>query len=164
MAKLDGLGHVAINCYDLMKMRDFWTRVMGLEIADEDLEQRGMCFLTTDKSYPDFEHHEFVLAKGRDVPPEAVWVNQISFRVKNVEDLKWFHHRVRQEPDVRVERQVSHGNALAFYFFDPEDNRIEVYYPTGFDVHSPYSEPIDLQDSTEGLLAFAKSAEIKQKA
>ena len=95
MAKLDGLGHVAIHCFDIMKMRDFWTRVTGLEIADEDLEGRGMCFLTTDNSYPDFEHHEFVLAKGRDVPGGA-WVNQISFRVKNVDDLKWFHNRLLQ--------------------------------------------------------------------
>ena len=158
MAKLDGLGHVAIHCFDIMKMRDFWTRVMGLEIADEDLEGRGMCFLTTDNSYPDFEHHEFVLAKGRDVPGGA-WVNQISFRVKNVDDLKWFHNRLLQEEGVRIERQVSHGNALAFYYFDPEDNRIEVYYPTGFDVHSPHSEPIDLRDSAEDLLAFAKAAE-----
>lgn len=159
MAKLDGLGHMAIHCYDLMKMRDFWTRVMGLEIADEDLEQRGMCFLTTDKSYPRYEHHEFVLAKGRDVPREGIWLNQVSFRVKNVDDLKWFYDRVKQEDGIQIERQVSHGNALAFYFLDPEDNRIEVYYPTGFDVHSPYSEPIDLSATNEDLLALAKSAE-----
>ena len=159
MAKLNGLGHVAIHCYDLMKMRDFWTGVMGLEIADEDLEKLGICFLTTDNSYPLYEHHEFVLVKGRDVSREGVLVNQISFRVKSVDDLRWFHNRLKQKPDITIERQVSHGNALAFYFFDPEGNRIEVYYPTGFDVHSPHSQPIDLQDSPEKLLAFAKSAE-----
>ncbi len=159
MAQLDGLGHMAIHCFDLMKMRDFWTRVMGLHIADEDLEGLGICFLTTDPSYPLFEHHEFVLVKGRDVPQEGVLVNQISFRVKNVDDLRWFYDHLRQRDDVRIDRQVSHGNALAFYFFDPEGNRIEVYYPTGFDVHSPHRQAVDLHDSTEDLLAFAKSAE-----
>ncbi len=159
MPKLDGLGHVTIHCYDLMKMREFWTRVMGLEIADEDLEGMGICFLTANTSYPQYEHHEFVLVKGRNVPPEGVLVNQISFRVKSVDDLRWFYNRLQREDNVRIERQVSHGNALAFYFYDPEGNRIEVYYTTGFDVHSPHSEPIDLQDSTEELLAFAKSAE-----
>ena len=159
MAKLDGLGHVAIHCHDLMKMRTFWTGVMGLEVADEDLEKIGICFLTTDNSYPKYEHHEFVLVKGRDVPREGVLVNQISFRVKDVDDLRWFHNRLQQEPDITIERQVSHGNAIAFYFFDPEGNRVEVYYPTGFDVHSPHSQPIDLQEPTEKLLAFAKFAE-----
>lgn len=159
MPKLDGLGHVAIHCFDLMRMRDFWTRVMGLEIADEELEGRGICFLTSDKSYPLYEHHEFVLVQGRNVPRDGVWVNQISFRVKSVDDLRWFYHRLHQEASVRIERQVSHGNALAFYFLDPEGNRIEVYYPTGFDVHSPHSESMDLRDSNEELLALAKAAE-----
>ena len=158
MAKLE-MGHMGLHCFDLMKMRDFWTRVMGLEIADEELENRGICFLTGEKTYPRYEHHEFVLVKGRDVASSGKLLQQIAFRVKSVDDLKWFYNRVQQEPDVRMGRQTSHGNAIAFYFYDPEDNWIEVYYPTGFDVHSPHSEPIDLRNSTEELLAFAKAAE-----
>jgi len=158
MAKLE-MGHVGIHCFDLMKMRDFWTRVMGLEIADELLDDRGVCFLTSEKTYPRHEHHEFVLAGGRDVASGGKLVQQIAFRVKSVDDLKWFYDRVSQEENLRVDRQVSHGNAIAFYFYDPEDNWIEIYYPTGFDVHSPHSESIDLRDSTEVLLAFAKAAE-----
>ena len=30
MAEIAGLGHVGIYVNDLMKERDFWTRVMGL--------------------------------------------------------------------------------------------------------------------------------------
>jgi len=30
-----------------MVQRDFWSRVMGLRIAAEDLEGRGMVFLTS---------------------------------------------------------------------------------------------------------------------
>jgi len=100
-----------------------------------------------------------VLVQGRTVPRDGVWVNQFAFRVKSVDDLRWFYHQLHQEADVRIERQVSHGNALAFYFLDPEGNRIEVYYPTGFDVHSPHREPMDLRDSNEELLALAKAAE-----
>ena len=57
-----GLGHVGIYTDDLMKQRDFYTRVIGLSIADEDLDGRGMCFMSAD---PVSEHHEFVLMKGR---------------------------------------------------------------------------------------------------
>ena len=158
MARVE-MGHMGIHCFDLMKMRDFWTRVMGLEIADEDLENRGVCFLTAEKTYPRHEHHEFVLAKGRNVPTGGVFLNQIAFRVKSVDDLREFYDRLIKDGTVHIDRQVSHGNALAFYFKDPEDNIIEVYFPTGYDVHSPHSEPIDLQDSNEALLAFAKAAE-----
>ena len=47
MAQTAGLGHVGIYAHDLMKMRDFYTRVIGLQVADEDLEGRGMCFLSS---------------------------------------------------------------------------------------------------------------------
>ena len=41
MPRIDSLGHVGIYAEDLMKMRDFYTRVLGLTISDEDLEERG---------------------------------------------------------------------------------------------------------------------------
>ena len=121
MSEIEGLGHVGIYVEDLMKMRDFWTRVMGLQIADEDLEGLGMVFLS---SYPEEEHHEFVLMKGRDVVQGAKLVQQISFKVPSVDDLKEFHSRLKAE-HVAIDRIVSHGNALGMYFFDPEGNRIE---------------------------------------
>ena len=42
------------------------------------------------------------------------------------------------------------------YFFDPEGNRIEVYYKTGVPVPQPHGDPIDLARSDEELLADAK--------
>ena len=47
MAQIEGLGHVRIYVHDLMVQRGFWSRVMGLRIADEDLEGRGMVFLSS---------------------------------------------------------------------------------------------------------------------
>ena len=44
MPQITGLGHVGLYCEDLGKMRDFYARVLGLTISDEDLE-RGICFL-----------------------------------------------------------------------------------------------------------------------
>ena len=49
---ITGLGHVGIICDDFMKMRDFYTRVIGLTITDEDPE-RGSCFLS---AAPAHEH------------------------------------------------------------------------------------------------------------
>ncbi|MEE8442981.1 MAG: VOC family protein [Dehalococcoidia bacterium] len=156
MPELDGLGHVAIHCEDLMKMRDFYTRVMGLKIADEDLEGSGMCFLSTD---PGSEHHEFVLAPGRNVPRDGVLVNQISWKVKTLDALRDFYNLLEKEPNARIQRSVSHGNALSFYVFDPEDNRLELYYKTGYKVRQPHRDLIDLNRSNEELLADAKALE-----
>ena len=154
MPQIEGLGHVGVYAKDLMNMRDFYTRIVGLKIADEDLEGRGMVFLS---SNPEYEHHEFVLMKGRNAPEDARLIQQISFKVPSIDDLRDFYHLLRAEK-VKIDRIVSHGNAFGMYFFDPEGNRIELYYKTGFPVPQPHGEPIDLEASNEELLEIARAA------
>ena len=154
MPKVSGLGNVGIYVDDLMKQRDFYSRVLGLEIADEDLEQRGMVFLS---AHPEEEHHEFVLMKGRSAPADVKVIQQLSFKVDTLAELKEFH-RVFKEEGVEIQRTVSHGNAFGMYALDPEGNTIEVYYKTGFPVPQPHGEPVDLESSEEELLKIARSA------
>ena len=147
-----GLGHVGIYADDLMKQRDFYTRVIGLNIADEDLDGRGMCFMSAD---PVSEHHEFVLMKGRVSSVDTNTIQQISFKVPTIQDLRDYHKRLLDE-DIKVERIVSHGNAFGMYFFDPEGNRVELYYKTGFPVPQPHGDLIDLTRSDEELIGDAR--------
>ena len=140
MPQIAGLGHVGIYAEDLMRMRDFYSRVMGLEIADEDLEQRGMVFMSSD---PVSEHHEFVLMKGRVTRDDAKVIQQISFKVHSIQDMREYRQRLLDD-NITIERIVSHGNAFGMYFFDPEGNRIELYYKAGFPVPQPHGEPVDL--------------------
>ena len=72
MASIDGLRHVGIYTEDLLKQRDSYTRVIGLQIADDDLD-RGMVPLSSD---PDFVHHELVLMKGRGAAEETKLVHR----------------------------------------------------------------------------------------
>ena len=154
MPKVSGLGHVGIFVNDLMKQRDFYSRVMGLEIADEDLEERGMVFLS---AHPDEEHHEFVIMKGRSGPADAQVIQQISFKVDTLSELKDFYTTFRGE-GVNIQRTVSHGNAFGMYADDPEGNTIEIYYKTGFPVPQPHGDPVDLDMSEEELLDIARAA------
>lgn len=152
MPQITGLGHVGIYVDDLMKQRDFYTRVLGLRIADEDLEQRGMVFLSAD---PVAEHHEFVLMKGRVTSDDARVIQQLSFKVGSIDDMRAFKARIEAE-NLHIERIVSHGNAFGMYFLDPEGNRLEVYYKTGFPVPQPHGDPLDLEQTDAALLADAK--------
>ena len=154
MPKVSGLGHVGIFVHDLMKQRDFYSRVMGLEIADEDIEGRGMVFLS---AHPDEEHHEFVIMKGRTGDSDAQVIQQLSFKVDTLAELKDFHSVFKDE-GVEIQRTVSHGNAFGMYASDPEGNTIEVYYKTGFPVPQPHGDPVDLDDSEEELMEIARSA------
>ncbi len=154
MPKVSGLGHVGIYVNDLMHLRDFYSRVMGLQITDEDLEERRMVFLSAN---PDVEHHEFVLMEGRDAPTDAKVVQQISFTVDTLAGLKDFYNTFRSE-GVNIQRIVSHGNAFGIYADDPEGNTLEVYYKTGFDVPQPHGDHIEMEMSDEELLDIARAA------
>jgi len=148
-----GLGHVGIYTHDLFKMRVFYSRIMGLEITNEETEERGIVFMS---SCPEEEHHEFVLMKGRDVPEGSKMVQQISFYVDSLSDLKQFYS-VFKEESIQIEWAVSHGNAFGMYALDPEGNTIEVYYRTGFPVPQPCADPVNLEDSEETLIGQARS-------
>jgi catechol 2,3-dioxygenase-like lactoylglutathione lyase family enzyme len=154
MPTITGLGHVGLYCNDLGKMRDFYSRVLGLTISDED-RQRGICFLSAD---PDAEHHELALAQAKEPGQKTHNVQQVSFKVKSLDDVRTFYHRV-QDAGMRIDRTVTHGIACSVYFYDPEDNRIELYYTTPYNVRQPLGEPIDLDRPDDELLAFAKSLE-----
>src|SRR6478735_6923669 len=129
------LGHVGIYAQDLPNMRDFYTRVIGLHIADET---SSAVFMSSD---PDREHHEFVLFAGG--PEQKTCVQQISFSCESLEDVVQYYHRFKDN-QVRFRSVTSHGNAVGLYFFDPEDNVCEVYWTTPWKAHQPYGVAVDL--------------------
>ena len=157
MAQITGLGHVGLYCHDLGKMRDFYSRVLGLTISDEDL-QRGICFLSAD---PEAEHHELALVQTKNRAQKSQYVQQVSFKVKSLDYVRAFYHRL-QDTGMKIDRTVTHGIACSVYFYDPEDNRVELYYTTPYKVRQPLGEPIDLDRPDEELMAFAQSLEEKK--
>jgi len=142
-AKVTGLGHVGLYVRDMPKMLDFYTRVLGMTITDRGGDR--IVFLS---AQPDREHHELALAQSADQKTEA---GQVSFRVDSLGDLKNLYRDVKGY-GCRFERVVSHGIAFGAYFRDPEDNVVEIYWPTGIDYPQPFGQPIDLEASDEDLL------------
>ncbi len=107
---------------------------------------------------PKSEHHELALARTRGDAQSTQNVQQISFIVKSMDDLKDFNQRIRAS-GLRIDRKVTHGISCSIYFFDPAESRVELYYKTGYDVNQPFREPIDLENPTENIPEFSKSFE-----
>jgi catechol 2,3-dioxygenase-like lactoylglutathione lyase family enzyme len=137
MAKVTGLGHFGIFVQDMPKMVDFYTNILGMTLTDRGVND-AIVFLS---AHPETEHHEIALAKSQEQKTDA---GQISFRVASLGDLKVLHGRIKNY-GCKFERIVNHGNAFGCYFRDPEENIVEVYWPTGIDYPQPFGEPIDLE-------------------
>ena len=142
--------HLGIHVTDLPRMEDFYTRVLGLLVMDKGQLAGGntLCFLSHD---PD-QHHQIVLVTGRPPGVEYNVVNQISFKLPTLADLKAMHARARAE-GIEQFRIVTHGNAWSVYFPDPEGNRIEVFVDTPWHTPQPLAEPFDLEAPVERILA-----------
>ena len=156
MSEISGLGHVGIYCQDWERMREFYSGFLGLTIADEDRE-RGICFLS---ATPETEHHEVVLVRARE-KAQKTNAQQVSFKVKSMDAVRDFYHRLKKD-GMKIDRTVTHGNACSVYFYDPEGNRLELYFTTPYKVRQPFGEAIDWERSNEELLDFAQSFEEKK--
>ena len=146
-----GLGHTGLWVTDLAVMRDFYERVVGLTVTDED-EKQGIVFFS---AQPEVEHHEFVLQRGRTAAPGSKLPHQVSWRVDSVETLQMYHHRFKAE-GIPVQQEVTHGNAYGIYFFDPEGNRCEVYLRIDRDVRQPFRKSLNLEQPVEDVHAEAE--------
>ena len=76
---------------------------------------------------------------------------QLSWHCKSLEDVIALHYRLK-EHGVRLDMEVSHGNAIGIYFYDPEGNRIEVYWRTGLKAKQPCLVGVDLEAPIEEIM------------
>ena len=152
MPTVTGLGHVGLYVSDFERSLDFYTRVIGLQPSDVDWERR-FAFLSTQ---PDEEHHEVFLMDAPDkVAPDGV--QQVSFRCASLDDVLGFK-RVFAAEKVRIDQEVTHGNAVSIYFFDPDGYRLEVYWKAPREVHPPFLTPIDLTANEDGIMRQVDAA------
>lgn len=137
--------HMGIYVTDSAKMEDFYTRVLGFSVTDRArIRGTDVVFLSRN---PD-EHHQIVLVPGRN-PAHASTINQISFRVVSLPELRRILARLVSEPVASL-NPTNHGGSWSVYFADPEDNRIELFVQTPWYV-PPVSIPLDLGLSDEEI-------------
>ncbi len=63
---------------------------------------------------------------------------------------------------MKIDRTVTHGVACSVNFYGPEDNRVELYYTTPYEVRQLLGEHTHLDEPDAKLLAFAQSFEEKK--
>lgn len=149
-----GVGHVGLAARDPLGLAGFYREVMGMTLAysraaDQASPFGAMAFLS---GRPDEEEHELVFVErptgGR---------GHTAFRVASLDDLRDWYRHVRA-CGVAVTLSVVQGPSVAFYFADPEENRVEIYWATGLRFPAHFPEPVDLEAPTAELLAVVERA------
>jgi catechol 2,3-dioxygenase-like lactoylglutathione lyase family enzyme len=146
------LSHVGVSCFDLARMEDFYTRVLGMTVTDRGDVAGGMArlvFLTTDPT----EHHQLVLASGRtegtvlDGPvlggSFGATIFQLTFRLDDLATLRRLQQRLVAEGNTNFV-PLNHGNSWSIYTRDPEGNALELVVDSPWYVSQPRGEFLDL--------------------
>lgn len=145
--------HLGLHVHDIDRMTAFYTEFMGLFVTDRgslDMVpgQPRIVFLSRDPN----EHHQLALVEGReDGGGSARVVNQISFQLDSLDDLKAMAAAVEEEK-IEPCMPITHGNEWSLYFPDPEGNSIECFAHTPWYVPQPVVEPLDLSASNDEIL------------
>jgi catechol 2,3-dioxygenase len=149
------LAHVGIYAHDKPLLEHFYTTVLGLVITDSGTARSGMelTFLSGSAG----NHHQLVLVNGRPDTAGFNPINQISFMLDSLADLRTVHRRALDNgaTDMRV---ISHGNAWSCYFKDPEGNTVEAYLDTPFHVPQPHGMPLDLTKTDAEIIRETEAA------
>jgi catechol 2,3-dioxygenase len=134
------LTHMGLYVTDAELMVNFYTTMMGLIVVDQGTFQgRELAFLSRSAD----EHHQIVMVKGRTAGPEVKILGQISFRVDDLDSLRFFYNHA-ESLGVRALEGRNHGNSWSIYFFDPEGNFVEMYVPTPWYVSQPWRVALDM--------------------
>jgi catechol-2,3-dioxygenase len=130
-------------------MVSFYTGLIGFVVTDSgEFLGRQLTFLSRRAD----EHHQMVLVTGRRAEGDIQLLSQISFRVADLDALKYFHQRALELGATAMEGR-NHGNSWSIYFQDPENNRLEIYTPTPWYVSQPWRVALDLSESNETIEA-----------
>jgi catechol-2,3-dioxygenase len=143
------LRHMGMFVWDIDKMSQFYQEVLGFLVTDKGfVRDHHVVFLSRDPK----SHHQLVMETGR--PPGSgpgYGLQQISFQVTALKDLRVMHDLVSARDDVSLIQTVDHGNSWSLYFRDPEVNRVEIYLDTPWHVEQPYLDQLDLSLSDEAI-------------
>jgi len=141
--------HAGVFVTDLDRAERFYTDVLGFIASDRGVASTGhrLVFLTQDPQM----HHQLVIFSGNPGNLPFNTVNQLSFPLKSLEDLRTCFQFLTQGGHGPLD-QVDHGNAWSVYFRDPDANPVELYVDTPFYTPQPCKEPLDLKQSPAEIL------------
>src|SRR5207244_10575088 len=115
------LRQVRLLVHGVPKIIGFYTKVLGFVVSD-GAEDGRITFLSRNPA----DHHQVVLVRGRATDTEVPMVQQVSFNVGTLANVRKSFRKVRDAGCEGI-RPTCHGNAWSVYFQDPEGNQIEMF-------------------------------------
>jgi catechol 2,3-dioxygenase len=153
--------HMGLSVKDIVKMEDFYTRVLGFTVTDRGTAG-GMKLVFLSRN--PLDHHQIVLASGRpaqlpantDNPQFGPSINQISFKMGSLGDLRSLLPDLEREGGGNL-FPANHGVAWSIYAHDPEGNNLEFFVDTEWYITQPFLIPLDFTKTDDEIFELTKT-------
>ena len=146
--------HAVVYVQDMQAMLDFYTNILGFEIADRGLVNGEGTPEIVFLSQVATDHHQIAFLQIRKEVTPSNSVNHFAFRVADLGDVKSMIDTLEKDGRATAMNPMSHGNAWSIYFQDPEQNGVEVFCDTPFHVAQPQGKTWDPTSSDAEILAW----------
>ena len=126
MIKLQRLGHVLFSVRDLERSKDFYTRILGFKILEQDPDHGGV-FLSIGGLGNTLDLFQCTNADAVAPSQSNLGVRHTAFAVETEEDLREAYHALKAE-GVEILRAIDHVSQKSIYFNDPDGNLLEIVW------------------------------------
>lgn len=127
MLQINKVHHIAIICSDYQRSKDFYTRVLGLEVVAEHYRQERQSYKTDLALNGDYvvELFSFPSPPKRPSYPEAAGLRHLAFEVGNLKEAISELDRMGVEHEsIRIDEYTSKNFT---FLSDPDGLPIELY-------------------------------------
>jgi catechol 2,3-dioxygenase len=132
MINLQRIGHILLTVRDLERSKAFYTQILGFKVLEQD-PQHGGLFLSlgeygnTLDLFPSTDPDAFPRPPAGLGKREGLGLKHTAFAVATQDDLKQAYFAL-QDAGVKIHRAVDHQSQQSVYFFDPDDNLLEIVW------------------------------------
>ena len=132
------LGHVTLFAETPDLLAEFYRDLFGMEIVGRATSGSSVFI----GGRPHEENHELAFIHNRKAA-------HIGLKVSSPGELLAYYQEVKAR-GLRIFAVWNHGISLALYVLDPEDNLMEIYWPTGREDYAPpHFGALNLEGQTE---------------
>ena len=132
MIKLQRIGHILFTVRDVERSKAFYMNVLGFELLEQDPAHGGV-FLSlgsygnTLDLFPSSDPDAHPQPKAALGARSGLGVKHTAFAVATEEELKKAYFAL-EAAGVAIHRAVDHGSQKSIYFYDPDDNLLEIVW------------------------------------
>jgi catechol 2,3-dioxygenase len=132
MIKLQRIGHILMSVRDVERSKAFYTDILGFKVLEQDPNHGGVFLALGEHGntldlFPSTNPDAYPQPRSRPVPRDGLGVKHTAFAVETEDDLTHAYFSL-QDAGVPVHAAVDHESQKSIYFYDPDDNLLEIVW------------------------------------